>query len=121
MSLSKPQLAELRDAMQGRSAVLKGEIEQKIGESIEDLGDREVGDSGDFSQAITNSELDISEAKRDIAEWRSLQAAMRRMDEGSYGICIDCGVDIPFERLQVQPSALRCIRCQTQAEKAGAA
>ena len=39
------------------------------------------------------------------------------MQEGSYGVCIDCGVDIPFARLQATPSAERCIACQEKYEK----
>jgi DnaK suppressor protein len=39
------------------------------------------------------------------------------MADGTYGICIDCGGEIPFERLQAQPAALRCIACQNAYEK----
>ena len=37
-----------------------------------------------------------------------IDAALKRLDEGAYGECIDCGMDIPFERLQALPFALRC-------------
>jgi RNA polymerase-binding transcription factor DksA len=42
---------------------------------------------------------------------------MQAMREGEYGHCADCGADIPFERLRVEPTALRCVRCQTLFEK----
>ena len=35
--------------------------------------------------------------------------ALQRLDEGTYGICIDCGEDIPAERLEAIPEAIRCI------------
>ena len=47
---------------------------------------------------------------------REIRAALTRMDDGSYGICGDCGTDIPLARLQVQPAALRCIACQERYE-----
>jgi RNA polymerase-binding transcription factor DksA len=38
---------------------------------------------------------------------------------GEYGICVDCGNDIGAARLAAQPAALRCVACQTVAEKQG--
>ncbi len=37
-----------------------------------------------------------------------IDAAFQRMDEGSYGECVDCGTDIPLERLEAVPFAIRC-------------
>ena len=37
-----------------------------------------------------------------------IDAALRRMDSGMYGECVDCGADIPFERLEALPFAIRC-------------
>lgn len=42
-------------------------------------------------------------------------AALRRMDEGSYGTCAQCGGSIELERLEVLPQAARCLPCQTGA------
>lgn len=119
MPLSDQQVAGLLAGMRERLRLLEEEIGRKLGDSADDLNmfDR-VGDSGDFSHAIASSETDLSEALRDIEEWRALRGAMRRIDEGGYGFCVDCGVEIPFERLHVQPMALRCIDCQSRAERA---
>ena len=54
---------------------------------------------------------------RDVDELRDIEAARRRLDDGSYGICTDCGVDIGFERLHAEPEAARCIDCQRRHEK----
>jgi DnaK suppressor protein len=56
-------------------------------------------------------------------EWnlrRQLQEtedALRRMDEGSYGICANCGEEIPLERLEALPQATLCIRCKKKQER----
>jgi RNA polymerase-binding transcription factor DksA len=54
---------------------------------------------------------------RDLTELRALDAARGRIEEGSYGVCADCGSEIEYERLKAEPEALRCIRCQTLHEK----
>jgi RNA polymerase-binding transcription factor DksA len=39
------------------------------------------------------------------------------MEEGSYGVCVDCGGEIEYERLKAAPAAFRCINCQRLHEK----
>lgn len=46
---------------------------------------------------------------------REIDAALARMDAGTYGKCENCGQDIPFERLEALPSATLCVTCK-QAE-----
>jgi DnaK suppressor protein len=45
-----------------------------------------------------------------------IDAAMRRMDEGSFGACVDCGYEIPHERLVALPFAIRCEEDATRHE-----
>lgn len=49
---------------------------------------------------------------------RDVEAALRRMDEGTYGLCISCGEHLPIERLEVLPQVARCLPCQRAAELA---
>jgi RNA polymerase-binding transcription factor DksA len=53
---------------------------------------------------------------RQVGELRDIQHALGRMKEGSYGQCTDCGEDIGLARLEVQPAASRCVRCQDRHE-----
>lgn len=120
MSLSEHQIADLRARMIARSRLLEGEIAAKLRESTEDaemLG--RVGDNADLAWVETESGLDLSEAQRDIEEWRGLRDALRRIEQGRYGVCMDCGADVPVERLHSQPLALRCIDCQLHDEQTG--
>jgi DnaK suppressor protein len=57
-------------------------------------------------------ELEERRANR-LAE---LDEMLRRLDEGSYGICDKCGERIPFARLRAIPSARYCVACQEQEE-----
>jgi RNA polymerase-binding protein DksA len=63
-----------------------------------------------FSNLVVDTNL--AEVDRDVAELRAIDAAMQRISAGTYGICIDCGQEIPEERLNAEPTAARCIRCQ---------
>lgn len=48
-----------------------------------------------------------------------IQAALQRVDEGTYGLCAACGEPIPPDRLEVLPYASLCVRCQAQHEQVG--
>ncbi|WP_129596371.1 TraR/DksA C4-type zinc finger protein [Anaerophilus nitritogenes] len=43
---------------------------------------------------------------------KEIEDALDRIQRGTYGKCIDCGVDIPYERLEMIPTASECIKCQ---------
>ncbi|MFP4080082.1 MAG: TraR/DksA family transcriptional regulator [Ectothiorhodospira sp.] len=47
---------------------------------------------------------------------RRIQAALRRMDEGGYGECVDCGEPIARGRLEANPAVALCIGCAEKAE-----
>lgn len=40
-----------------------------------------------------------------------IEAALGRMEGGEYGICVECGDDIPVKRLEVDPAFSRCVDC----------
>ena len=65
---------------------------------------------------VTADPAEAADQSRDFEELRSIDAARRRLDDGSYGICTDCGVDIGWERLRAEPEAARCIDCQRRHE-----
>ena len=73
--------------------------------------------------AVANLEnaLDIAEVERDLRELKETLAALERLKISEYGNCSACGDAIPFARLQAQPAAIRCIGCQTAAERTAGA
>lgn len=54
-------------------------------------------------------------AARQTAVVEAIDHAIKRIDLGVYGTCEDCGVEIPFERLEAVPDAVLCINCQEKA------
>lgn len=47
----------------------------------------------------------------------SLEAALKRIDEGTYGICEQCSGKIPLKRLEAYPAANLCLTCKSEQEK----
>lgn len=43
-----------------------------------------------------------------------IESALQRMDAGTYGHCVECAGEIPFERLEVRPYATACVRCASR-------
>lgn len=103
-------------------------LEESLGELDRSMSTLhgEGGDSGELSsydqhQADTASELSDNDREEAVLEVVSRQraevlAALRRLDEGSYGRCVVCGQPLPDERLEARPEAARCVRCQQLAE-----
>ncbi|GMV45580.1 MAG: hypothetical protein AMXMBFR66_09780 [Pseudomonadota bacterium] len=75
-------------------------------------------DADEPSQREDERAIGIALGDIDRAELAEIDAALRRMDEDRYGLCIECENDIPFERLQAEPAALRCVACEERHEAA---
>ena len=54
---------------------------------------------------------------RDSLQMRELAQSLARVHEPSYGLCEQCGGSIPFDRLKVEPWALRCVACESRRER----
>jgi len=61
--------------------------------------------------------LDAALLERELAELRALESAVGRLHTRDYGVCADCGGDIPFARLKANPAAERCLACQERFER----
>jgi RNA polymerase-binding protein DksA len=108
----------LKQLLRGRERVLNQEIREKRERPFAELNDLEhVGDEADEASAITLADLRVLEADRDEAELRDIGAALKRLDEGTYGYCGDCGDEIATKRLTAQPTATRCLACQSKHER----
>jgi DnaK suppressor protein len=68
------------------------------------------------AQVSTARDLEFALDARETAELSQVEAALGRIEAGTYGQCIDCGMEIPAERLHAAPAASRCIACQEKAE-----
>lgn len=65
------------------------------------------------------SDSDRTRAMLDVASRQraAVLAALKRLEEGRYGRCVDCGGTLPEGRLEARPEAARCVPCQSRAER----
>jgi DnaK suppressor protein len=57
-------------------------------------------------------EIERSLSAGALAALRDVERALWRMEEGTYGKCVDCGSTLPLERLEIVPQTARCLDCQ---------
>ncbi len=76
---------------------------------------RSLGDNA-HDQGFGERELELILDDRETVELQAVGAALKRIEEGSYGACADCGAEIPAARLRAAPEALRCVACQARTE-----
>jgi DnaK suppressor protein len=74
-------------------------------------------DTDDDAAASAMREADVAGLERAARELALVDAAMERLAQGSYGICVDCGETIHPDRLVAYPEAARCAACQTAVER----
>jgi RNA polymerase-binding protein DksA len=118
---TRPELNLITEKLHERQRALLEEVRNEFDQRgnqhlIEFLG-REPGDSGDVSLADALADLNILRADRQINELRDIDAAFARMKAGEFGVCVDCGADIPAQRLLAYPTAKRCMACQERHEQ----
>jgi RNA polymerase-binding protein DksA len=75
------------------------------------------GDVVDLAFARSQSEVEYDLIDRDLRELQGIEQARARIDDGVYGMCADCGLEIDSARLNVNPAALCCADCQGRREK----
>ena len=88
-------------------------------ESSKEMGTDGVQDIGDVSANTYNRQilLSLNDGQRVILH--EIDDALDRINEGEYGVCIECDDPIGEKRLEVRPQAKYCIDCKTELEKGG--
>jgi DnaK suppressor protein len=97
---------------------LKLELEQRLSDlqsrlsSIKrDVTRSHSGDSAEQAQERENDEVVDAIGNETAQSIRVIQAALARIDDGTYGLCENCGEDIAPARLSAVPEATRCVNC----------
>lgn len=118
--LTTGQRAWIKSLLEERQAQLDQRLTNQLGGSSRVEHSRELllADSDDIGEREAARELDMILSDRELREVGEVSAALRRLHDDDFGRCSDCGSEIPFDRLKVEPWALRCIDCEAQRERA---
>jgi DnaK suppressor protein len=111
VAVARKRLEEVRDELDRSVAVLNGAHQRHplVSDYPQDPAD-----------AGTNlAESDRAEAILAAAKARRVLVleALRRLEQGHYGLCVDCGTAVPESRLEAKPEAARCVTCQSKRDR----
>jgi len=93
-----------------------GELRQTF-ESSQEMGQDGIQDIGDEAANIYNKQLLLSLNENERMMLQEVDEALDRIENGTYGICEECGGPIGLKRLEVKPVAKYCVPCKTKLEK----
>jgi len=110
-------LLEERGRVERAIANLREDHPGRIDEEVEEIGATQDNHLAETATATLDREIDYTLEENSIRMLTAIDAALKRMDEGAYGTCTNCGREIPAERLEAYPWASLCIDCKRQSER----
>lgn len=111
---SSKELEEIKKELTTRKIELEQDLVQSYSEKF---SDDQVQDPGDQALTSTMESLRSSIQDTRIDEFNRIVKALKMIEEGTYGICVDCELPISERRLKLYPDATRCLACQEAFEE----
>ena len=109
-------LLDERRRVEHALATLRDEHPGSLDEEVEEIAATSDNHLAETATATLGREIDYTlgdNAEQVISE---IDAALKRIEDGTYGTCVNCGQEIPRERLEANPWASLCIDCKRRAE-----
>lgn len=106
-------LDDLRAILESRRAELSEDVHGRIRDvRSEGIGDRDVLDAAESSEIDIQDDIGFALIQLKAETLKKINTALRRIDEGDYGDCFECGAEIAEARLRALPFAVRCRDCE---------
>ena len=118
--LDKEFVEKQRERLEGLRAELARMVEgleEDQQDRAESEGDMTENDSGDMSQSLFTREMDATVEQTMEKRLESVDRALQKIEEGTYGICDDTGEPIPRGRLEAMPEAIYTVEAQQRRER----
>jgi DnaK suppressor protein len=110
-------LNDLRTNLESRRSDLVHELQNTIRTARSSgITNRDVIDDAESSELDIQDDIGFAMIQLKMEMLNHIDAALRRLDEGSYGDCFECGDEIAEARLRALPFALRCRDCEGSRE-----
>jgi DnaK suppressor protein len=118
-STAKSRYHELKKMLEDRRRELMNEVQGKMRDVRADGNkDRDVLDQGESSEVDIQEDIEFALIQMKSETLNKINAALGRLDEGTYGNCYECGDEIAEARLRALPFAVRCKDCEEARENA---
>ena len=114
----KDALASLRQILLTRREALRMALTGDMS-LLNELASQTKGDVVDWALDTVQNELGSQLAEVESRELGMIENALKRMQQGDYGVCEGCDASIPLTRLQALPYTTLCIQCQRLSEQTG--
>ena len=109
-------LAKMREQLLEMKTKLLAEIDSTL--RAEREGNKDEGmDTYDLASEERDREINFILSDRERVKLKQIDDALERMDEGTYGVCESCGLEIAEERLEAMPFSRLCRDCQQDEER----
>ena len=95
----------------------RARLVDEIGEAIEAPDQMTYGSQAAAASQVFEQQRDLALRDRAVQHLAQVEAAIARLEAGTYGRCLRCGRDIPTGRLEALPWAAHCIECQTAIDR----
>jgi len=110
-------LLEERERVENAIANLREDHPGRMDEEVEEMAGVSENHLGETATATLDREIDYTLEENSTQVLLGIDAALARIDAGSYGTCTRCGGEIPQGRLDAKPWASLCIDCKRESER----
>jgi DnaK suppressor protein len=115
---AKNRYNELKKMLEDRRRELMNDVQGRMRDVRDTDKDRDVLDQGESSEVDIQEDIEFALIQMKSETLNKIDAALRRLDEGTYGGCFECGEEISGARLRALPFAVRCKDCEEARETA---
>jgi RNA polymerase-binding transcription factor len=109
-------LLEERRRVEHALATLRDEHRGSLDDEVEEVTGTSDNHSAETASATLGREIDYTLGENSETVLAEIDAALARIEAGTYGICTNCGEEIPLQRLEAYPWASLCIACKRRSE-----
>jgi DnaK suppressor protein len=114
--MTKQQLKKFRELLESKRAEIIKKAQQTLDEDMQ-LDANDLPDEMDLASSEYLQSFTFRLRGREKVFLSKIQKALEKIDDGSFGVCDDCGDKISIKRLEARPETTLCIRCKEDQER----
>ncbi len=105
------------EAFRSQLAAERARLAAEVGEAIQAPDQMTYGSQAAAASQVFDQQRDLALRERAVQHLAQVDAALLRLDDGTFGVCVRCGREIAPARIEALPWAAHCIDCQTALDR----